>query len=103
MHSLEGHDLGRGDIMLTEQLLQVNRVVVAEDVLGAAGVDNAVYHGGVVTLVREDLAVCTHTEGQLLSQWPEMADIFFQSNQQMHAALMFAFKSICIYNKYINI
>ena len=60
MHGFKSHNLGCGDVMLEQQLLQMSGVVVTEDVLGATGVDDAVDHGGMVTRIREDLAIWIH-------------------------------------------
>ena len=55
VHGLEGDDLGHGDVHLAQELLQVVRVVVAEDVLRRAAVQDALDHGGVVPRVRENV------------------------------------------------
>ena len=43
VHRLEGHDLGRARPRLGKELLQVGRVVVAEDVLGYAAIPDALH------------------------------------------------------------
>jgi hypothetical protein len=48
--------LGNAGIDFGEELFQVLRIVVAEDVLGHAAVLDALDHGGVVAGVGEDVA-----------------------------------------------
>ena len=60
MDRLEGYDLRVGGVVLPEELLQVERVVVAKDLLLGARVDHSDHHGVVVALVGEDDAVGDH-------------------------------------------
>jgi len=53
---LEGDDLGDPGGAAPQKFIQVVGVVVAEDVLGDPAAPDALDHGGVVPLVREDLA-----------------------------------------------
>ena len=55
MDGLEGNNLWHGHVDLAEQLFEVFRVVVSEDVFRSAAVTDAHDHGGVVASVREDL------------------------------------------------
>ena len=58
MNGFKCDDLGHVDGHLLQQLLQVARVVVTEDVLGHAAVANALNHRRVVAGVREDVTTC---------------------------------------------
>ena len=53
---LEGDNLWHGHVDLAQQLFEVFRVVMSEDVLRSAAVTDAHDHRGVVASVREDLA-----------------------------------------------
>ena len=56
MDGFKGHNLGQGRVNLFQLLIQVHWVIVPEDVFGRPGVAYALYHRGVVTFVRDDVA-----------------------------------------------
>ena len=58
VYGLERHDLGCGDVGLGQQLFQVSCVVVAEQVLRNAAVEDAVNHRRVVADIGKYLTLC---------------------------------------------